>query len=130
MATLLPKTHVIAHGRTIVHTTFTYHPLKKEQIISMLFSLINCVKSVSVGYNCSKYICSNCWLHSVLVFAIKYLLDEFKSNLAAAAFLQIKPNLLVALVESPLWLLLAFCSKLLGGSVDLRMVLCHSMNVG
>ena len=31
---------------------------------------------------------------------------------------------------SPLWLLLFFTRKLLGGGGDLRMILCHSMNTG
>ena len=34
------------------------------------------------------------------------------------------------LVESPQWLLLAFCFKFFSGGGNLRMVLCHSMNAG
>ena len=34
------------------------------------------------------------------------------------------------LLESPLWLLLPFCPKILGSDWDLRIVLCHHMNAG
>ena len=33
-------------------------------------------------------------------------------------------------LESPCWLHLIFCPKILGDGRDLQMVLCHSMNAG
>ena len=38
--------------------------------------------------------------------------------------------LLVIPVASPIRLLLAFCTKILGGGGDLWMILCHSMDTG
>ena len=35
-----------------------------------------------------------------------------------------------SIVESPKWLHLTSCTKILGGGKDLRIVLCHSMNAG
>ena len=42
----------------------------------------------------------------------------------------VKGKVIGGSLESPWWLLLGFCSKILGGGGDLQMVLCVSMNAG